>query len=99
MGKPQSKVEETINNNLAVGVDNSSHMQELKEHVSLTNCILIAIVTLLIIGALFIGYRIYKKCHGKLIQREVNEYALRRYASLLRRQSAAVPSGKPENIL
>lgn len=103
MGSSQSKIDENIvNTNLAVGVDKSSHMTVIAGHVSTTNCILIAIITILGIGALYVLYKNYRKCHAKLVHREVNEFALRRYASLLRRQPrphSGVFGGKPEEIV
>lgn len=85
MGSSQTKEEDrVIIAQNAAGGENSSHLEQLKVHASATNVILLSIVLMMGVGLIIVIYKTYRRCHKKLVQRQLNEFNLRRYASLLR---------------
>lgn len=90
MGGSQStfKEELVLAQNAAGGGANSAHIEQLKYHVGITTYILMAICLILAVGALIVIYKMYKRYHENLIQRQLNEITLKRYASLLRHRHA-----------
>lgn len=75
MGKQQSKEETVIVQNAAGG---SNYSEEIRFHMSTTNILLTIIVLAVLLGTLYIIYRIYRRCHRKWITEEINKTALRR---------------------
>lgn len=65
---------------------NSAKTDQLLYHASISNIILLVIVLLLGIGGAFMAYKMYRRCHKRIVERQVGELVLRRYASVLRGQ-------------
>lgn len=84
MGKTQSK-EEVIIAQTASGGNNSADVEQIKYHASTTNVVLLVILTLLLLGFLYLVFKIYKNCHTKWMANEINRHALRRSISYFRR--------------
>lgn len=99
MGGSSSKEEVVIAQTAGAG-SNTAYTRQLHET---TNAILIVICTILAIGLLVIIYKLYKRCHGKQIERRLDQLRLRRYSSILKRaqsQANQQPAfGKPEVIV
>lgn len=98
MGGSQTKTEEVILAQTAAGgADNIAHLETLKNHIGAINYTLLVICIILTLGGVYVAWRIYKKCHERLVDRRVNEFALQRYASLFRRERRQVE--KSESVL
>lgn len=70
----------------------TSHVEDIKQHVGYTSTVLTCILILMAIAILVLLYKAYKRCHNDMIQMQLNQHTLRRYASVLRRrQTGSVP--------
>ena len=76
-----------IAQNAAAG-KNSAQVDQLMYHASTTNVVLIAIALLLALGGLIVVYRMYRRCHRRMVERHANDIVLRRYASIFRGRRA-----------
>lgn len=90
MGSSQTKEEVIVPQNALGGNGNSASIEQLYYHASTGNYMLGIICILLIIGGIYIIGRLYRKCHGQWMQRELNEFALRRSASFFRRREPKI---------
>lgn len=70
MGKTLSKEETVIVQNAAGGSNNAS-LEELRLHLSAISVLVIIILLLMITGAAYLLFRIYKKCHVRWINQEL----------------------------
>lgn len=91
MGSTKSKEQVIIAQATGVG-QNAAEVQQQQRHDT-TNYLLIIISTVLLIGALFMAYKVAKKCHDKQIRRRLDDERLMRYSSILRRHQL-----KTENV-
>lgn len=96
MGTTQSNTKEevVIAQTAAGNGQNTAKTEQLLYHASTTNIILLIIALLLGIGGIFMVYKMYRRCHGKLVERQVNDLVLRRYASILRGQRKGTQPGE-----
>lgn len=77
MGKEQSKEKIVIAQNAAGGV-NSADVELIHHNQKVTNIILGIFLLLLILGAKFAIYKLYKRCHINWMRQEMVRSAFRR---------------------
>lgn len=89
MGGKTSKAQGVIiaQNAAGGGENHATVLQEIKQHASNNTYLLGAVCLILIIGGLIILYGAYQRCHGKLIQREIQAHAMRRTFPSIRRET------------
>lgn len=90
----QSKVQSEeifLNQNSASGGKNSATVEEFKFHLSAISIVLMVICTILFLGFMYIGYRLYKKCHQTWMRDQLTRHVLRRSDRTRHYRSPGVP--------
>ncbi|XP_073948999.1 uncharacterized protein [Choristoneura fumiferana] len=77
MGSSQAKEEVIVAQNAAGGTNNAD-LKDIGNHISNNNIILTVVLIILCIFGLAMVYRMYRKCHQRWIQQEINSGVLER---------------------
>ncbi|KOB73890.1 Uncharacterized protein OBRU01_10042 [Operophtera brumata] len=61
---------ETVFLNQNAAGSNNGQLEEIKNHLSMMTIMMVVVCSLLLVAAVFILYKLYKKCHQRWAQQE-----------------------------
>ncbi|CAH0717939.1 unnamed protein product, partial [Brenthis ino] len=90
----QSKENIIIGQNAAGSAANQAYIEELKSSIGISNIFMGIVVLIVLLVASIGAYKVYKRCHRRWIQEEVNSLALQRATSMIRRDRSQKSSNE-----
>lgn len=85
MGNYNTKTEEVILTQNAAAGDNNSEIQQIRQHLGITNYVGLCILLLILGFTSYWIFRTYKRCHERWMVNQINRHALRRSVLFYRR--------------